>query len=69
MKDFADEVPGYTQNQSIMELLENVELEAGAEHIHRNLQICYETLSDAGCISRDELRLLDAWLDDISSLT
>lgn len=69
MKDFADEVPGYMQNQKIMELLEKVQLQAGAKNIGRNLRLCYETLTDAGCISRDELDLLDAWLQDVSSFS
>jgi hypothetical protein len=68
MKDFEDEVPGYINNRAIAESLEELNLKSGADALAENLLTCYEVLSVKGWVGRDELPLLQAWLDDYSSL-
>jgi hypothetical protein len=66
LRDFSDEIPGYLHNDEIRTALEALPLESGAEKISSNLRICYQKLVDMSLIGTDELKLLDAWLDDIS---
>ena len=68
MKDFEDEIPGYTNNLKICKELQALNLKAGQENICDNLIICYEKLIDIQVIGKDELVLLKAWIGDISAL-
>jgi len=68
MKDFADEVPGYLHNESICEALGELSLKEGVQNIIPNLVLCYERLVDMEMIDVDELRLLEAWIDDLKNL-
>jgi len=45
MKDFEAEIPGYTQNEKLTGVLEDVKLLPGKDNALRNLAICYESLS------------------------
>lgn len=65
LRDFGDEIPGYLHNSEIREALENLPLEAGIGKISDNLKVCYEKLVSMSLIGREELELLDAWLEDI----
>jgi len=64
MKDFADEISGYLGNDTIKQLLEAVPVDAGVHNIPAALRACYAALAEAEFVGREELPLLDAWLED-----
>ena len=68
MKDFEDEIPGYTNNLNICKELQNLSLKAGKEHIYENLITCYQKLIEINVIGKDEITLLNAWIADLSKL-
>jgi hypothetical protein len=68
LRDFNDEIPGYLHNSEICKALESLPLESGVEKIGGNLKLCYEKLVNMSVIGREELQLLDAWLEDIKHL-
>jgi hypothetical protein len=68
LRDFNDEIPGYLNNSEICKALESLPLEFGVEKIGDNLKVCYEKLVSMSLIGREELQLLDAWLEDIKQL-
>jgi hypothetical protein len=68
LRDFNDEIPGYLHNSEICEALESLPLESGVEKIGDNLKVCYEKLVSMSLIGREELRLVDAWLEDVEQL-
>ncbi len=67
MKDFKDEISGYTNNLSIVDNLNNLQLEHGIEHIAENMFKCYEVFINMGLIENKERELLEAWFHDIAS--
>ena len=67
MRDFADEIPGYVKNRKIADNLASLDLASGPERIPENLHRCYQVLTEMGAVGELELRLLDAWLDDIAN--
>jgi hypothetical protein len=67
MRDFRDEVPGYLNNDTIRDILERQTLRAGADRIPDNLRTCYEALVAASIFDKNELALLDVWLDDLAN--
>jgi hypothetical protein len=68
LSDFADEVPGYLNNDKIVRMIAQLDLPGGVEHIPENLMKCYRGLVARELVGAGELALLDAWLDDIRSL-
>jgi hypothetical protein len=68
MRDFKDEVPGYLHNASIREALAGLELKAGASNITANMRACYAKLIEMNLVGERELELLDAWMEDFSSV-
>lgn len=68
LTDFLDEIPGYLNYAKFTSLLRTLQLRSGVNHIPDNMMLCYRTLIGAKLIGDDELSLLSAWLDDISSL-
>jgi STELLO glycosyltransferases len=68
MKDFEDEIPGYSNNLNICKELQSLTLKAGKENICDNLITCYQKLIDINVIGKDEITLLKAWIKDISAL-
>ncbi|MBQ9445853.1 MAG: DUF288 domain-containing protein [Victivallales bacterium] len=66
MKDFTDEIPGYTGNKKLTEVLENTKLLSGENNIQDNLMRCYEALQAAGFFPLEELQLVKLWLSDIA---
>jgi hypothetical protein len=69
IKDFEQEVPGYINNNKIINLLEKLNLKKGKNEISQNLLVCYEALIRNGIISDvKELDLLKAWLTDVESI-
>lgn len=69
LKDFEDEVSGYLNNYTIVEYLKNLELKSGAEYIPENLLKCYKLLVEKSFIGKEELPLLEAWLNDLSQIS
>ena len=57
---------GYLNNAKIVKTLTQLSLKRGLEHTHSNMLLCYQALVRNGWIAQDELRLLEAWLEDIS---
>jgi len=68
MRDFEDEIPGYTKNDRIAGALAALELPAGEQHVASNLRRCYETLIAKGFLPTDEIVLVDAWLHDLGKV-
>ena len=66
LKDFRDELPGYLHNGEICAALDHLELRSGVENIPDNLRICYDKLVSMKLIDRQEMTLLDTWLDDLA---
>ncbi|REJ80189.1 MAG: DUF288 domain-containing protein [Bacteroidetes bacterium] len=66
LKDFADEVPGYLNNVNICKALEEADLKSGVLHIAENLMRCYKIMVSMNLVDEKELKLVDAWLQDIS---
>jgi len=64
LKDFNDEIPGYLNNAKICKTLEDLDIMPGVNQIAANLIKCYEAFIGLGLIGKDELALLDAWLED-----
>ena len=69
MKDFADEVPGYLNNDKIVDELGKLQLRPGDDEILPNLERCYEKMIALGLIQPQEEALIEAWVDDVSKLT
>lgn len=65
MHDFNDEVPGYQNNNSIMNWLSELELEKGQTSVGKNLSRCYECLVIHNIFPKEELLLVEAWLQDL----
>lgn len=68
MKDFEDEIPGYSNNFNICKELQALELKAGQAHIAENLITCYQKLIDINVIGKEEMTLLKAWISDINKI-
>ncbi len=66
LKDLKDEVSGYLNNAKICLALEKLNLKKGASEIPHNLKKCYETLIENQWIDAAEMKLLEAWLSDLS---
>lgn len=68
MKDFNDEIPGYTGNQEIARILNDLTLKSGEGNQLDNLVLCYEALIKAGFFPDKEMALVRAWCADIEGL-
>ena len=68
MRDFAEEVPGYLNNEKIRRVLEDLPLRSGQAAIASNLVTCYRALIDLGVVGSEELLLLSAWLADLETI-
>jgi hypothetical protein len=68
MKDFEDEIPGYSNNMRICKELQDLKLLTGVENISANLLSCYKKLIEIGVVGEGELQLLEAWISDLQSL-
>jgi hypothetical protein len=66
MRDFADEIPGYLNNEAIRDALERAMVTPGIAEVPENLRRCYRSLVELGVIAGQELPLLDAWLADLA---
>jgi len=63
-RDFADEVPGYTRNKEIANVLSRLQLGSGEAQIGDNLHRCYEALVAARVFPSAELELVKLWLEN-----
>ena len=68
MKDFEDEIPGYSNNLNICKELQALNLKPGKDNISENLITCYQKLIDINVIGKEEMTLLKAWISDLSNL-
>jgi hypothetical protein len=68
MKDFEDEISGYTNNLNICKELQSLELKKGKEYIFDNLITCYQKLIDINVIGKEEMGLLKAWVGDLKAV-
>lgn len=68
MKDFREEVPGYLYNDKIREILESLSLRRGVSSLADNLRDCYQALVSASLLPKDELVVMEAWLQDLAAI-
>ncbi len=68
MLDFAEEIPGYLENEKICRTLEALPVRKGIQHLSDNLLLCYEALVRLRVIDLKELALVEAWNADLLSL-
>jgi len=66
MRDFQDEIPGYMNNAAIKAALEALTIRPGIANLGVNLRTCYTKLVEMKLVGPEEIKLLDAWLGDIS---
>ena len=64
MKDFADEVSGYLNNDNIVDILSNLKLKSGIEYICENMLACYQAIVDKDILPEMEIRSLNNWTRD-----
>jgi hypothetical protein len=69
LRDFQDEVPGYLSNAKICHVLGQLKLKPGVKSVSENLMSCYESLVAENIFPRKELRLVKAWLADLSAIS
>jgi hypothetical protein len=67
IRDFEEEVSGYTNNFEIMNKLIKLKLKTGTENIIYNMILCYKELIQMKLIDKKELVLLNAWFLDLKS--
>lgn len=65
IRDFEQEIPGYLNNHKIMESLCNLDLKSGEQNLVENLLRCYQLLCDKNWVGKEELPILEAWIDDM----
>jgi hypothetical protein len=68
MRDFRDELPGYLNNRRIIEELERLTLRPGVKENGENLLRCYEALIRMELVGAGELKLIEAWNQDLRQL-
>jgi hypothetical protein len=68
LRDFEDEVPGYLGNQHMTEVLAALSLSSESSSMGVNLITCYEALVARGFLPRDEMALVEAWVEAASTL-
>ena len=68
LRDFVDEIPGYSRNDELVKVLEDQPLERGLDAVSTNLIRCYETLVRRGFFPARELKLIRAWNKDLEGM-
>jgi hypothetical protein len=68
MRDFQDEIEGYTGYERFVDVLEEILIEATPSSVLADLRLIYLALIDAGFFTSDEMPILDAWIADMESL-
>lgn len=64
MKDFESEVPMYLHTRKVVELVSGAI--SASKSIEDNLGLAYRALRREGIVVDEELRILDAWLEEIA---
>lgn len=65
MKDFADEIPGYLNNEKIQKILDAIKIEKGVSNIPDAMRVCYGRLVNEQIFDPRETVLLESWLTDL----
>ncbi len=68
LNDFKDEIPGYLHNNTIFIELQMLKLKEGKKYLPENLITCYQKLIQLELIGTEEITLLKAWLENLSSI-
>ena len=68
MRDFEDEIPGYSFNEKIVDCLASLELDSGVNNVMSNLIKCYESMVQEGFLPDEEMILVEAWKNEIDAL-
>ena len=63
MKDFSSEIPCYTQIKELVDILDSLVL---SDDWRNNLLVIYQSLSEAGIVEKEELPIVEAWVNDIN---
>lgn len=63
MRDFADEVPGYLENDRIAATLLKAAINIDAGDMRITVRHLWQALVEAGIVPGKELAIIDAWLD------
>jgi hypothetical protein len=66
LRDFEEEIPGYLNNDYIVKALMKLHLKPGEKNLFKNLKKCYSVFIEAGLIKQQEIKLLNAWQQDLS---
>lgn len=66
MKDFESEIPMYLSARNVVDIVKNSLRDKVS--IHENLFLAYDSLVKENIVKEDELRGLEAWLNDIERL-
>jgi hypothetical protein len=67
LRDFELEIPGYLGNARLCDVLLRTNLAGGAANLGNNLHRCYDALVAAGFIDPQEMKLVEAWLEDLDA--
>lgn len=65
LNDFQQEIDGYLKNNIIRKILTNLSLAGKTPNIPDDMRRCYEALVQGGIFPKEELTLLNAWLQDL----
>ena len=66
MRDFAEEVPGYLNNERICKSLEDAEFRSGVDALPDNVIRAYELMIKLEVVGAEERELVSAWIDDLA---
>ena len=66
LNDFNDEIIGYQRNHEMINILDNIKIQKGKNHIKNNLIKIYNQLINKKYFKKIEMDILKAWLKDIS---
>ena len=65
IRDFQDEISGYLNDKKIIQILTDGELKNGKENLQENLLRCYRMLVEKNILQKEELPIVDAWIEDL----
>jgi len=68
MRDFTEEIDGYTGNSRFADVLTELRLKKGKDALTGNLRACYTALIEAGFFPAKEMDLLNTWIGDLESI-
>ncbi|WP_174300680.1 STELLO glycosyltransferase family protein [Caulobacter sp. S45] len=69
MRDFAEEIPGYLNNERIRKSLEDADFRSGVDALWDNLLKAYELLIGLEVVGAEESQLVSAWVEDMTKAT